>query len=70
MDVKPSYSENNKNKGPQTVSAEESSDEEELAVTAFNIDGVKYLKAADNTIYDFKTHEEVGNWNPALKQIE
>ena len=37
---------------------------QELAVTEFKNEGVKYLKAADNTIYDFKTHEELGEWDP------
>ena len=44
---------------------DDSSDEEELAVTEFKIEGVKYLKAADNTLYDFKTHEEIGEWDPS-----
>jgi len=46
------------------------SDEEELSVTEFKISGVKYLKAADNTLYNFKTHEEIGTWNPKTKEIE
>ena len=50
------------------VSSDE--DEEELAVTEFKIGGKKYLKSADNTIYDIKTHEEIGTWNPKTKQIE
>ena len=67
--------ETNKGKSAATVSppkelevelpSDESSDEEELAVTEFKIEGVKYLKAADNTLYDFKTHEEVGEWDPS-----
>ena len=47
-----------------------SDDEEELAVTEFTINGKKYLKAADNTIYDRNTHEEIGRWNPKTKVIE
>ena len=50
--------------------ASSSEDEEELAVSEFKIDGKKYLKAADDTLYDFKTHEEIGTWNASLKQIE
>ena len=45
-------------------------DDEELAVSEFLISGIKYLKAADNTLYDFKTHEEIGIWNADTKQIE
>ena len=50
----------------------ESSDdeEEELSVTEFKINGVKYLKSADDTIYDFKTHDEIGTWNPKSKKLE
>ena len=50
----------------------ESSDdeEEELSVTEFKINGVKYLKSADDTIYDFKTHDELGTWNPKSKKLE
>jgi len=49
---------------------ESSGDEQELAVTEFKINGEKYLKSADNTIYDINTHEEVGTWNPKTKEIE
>jgi hypothetical protein len=49
---------------------EDEDDEEELAVTEFKISGVKYLKSADNTLYDFTSHEEVGTWNPTTKKIE
>jgi hypothetical protein len=49
---------------------EDEDDEEELAVTEFKISGVKYLKSADNTLYDFTSHEEVGTWNPISKKIE
>ena len=47
-----------------------SDNEEELAVTEFKIAGVKYLKSAENTLYNFKTHEEIGTWNPQTKEIE
>lgn len=58
---------------PSSDSADAESDdeeEEELAVTEFKILGVKYLKSADNTLYDFTSHEEVGTWNPKTKKIE
>ena len=45
------------------------SESEELAVTEFNHDGKKYLKAADNTLYDYSTHEEIGNWNTITRTI-
>ena len=47
-----------------------SEDEEELSVSEFKINGKKYLKAADDTLYDFKTHEEVGTWNKVSMEIE
>ena len=43
---------------------------EELAVTEFTINGKKYLKAEDNTMYLPNTHEEIGHWNPKTKVIE
>lgn len=45
------------------------SDEEELAVTEFTHKGTKYLKAADNTLYDVNTHEEIGLWDPEKNNI-
>ena len=48
---------------------DDDSDAEELAVTEFNHKGVKYLKAADNTLYDVNTHEEVGLWDPDRKKV-
>lgn len=54
----------------ETSGDSSSDDEEELAVTEFKIAGKKYLKSADNTLYDFTTHEEIGTWNPKTKQIE
>ena len=57
---------------PQDLLDNESSDEEEeeLAVVEFKIDGIKYLKASNNTLYCAKTHEEVGIWNPKTKKID
>ena len=46
------------------------SDEEETAVKIVAIDGKKYLKADDNTMYNFETHEELGTWNPETRTIE
>ena len=46
-----------------------SSDEEELAVVQFEYKGKKYLKAADNTLYDIKTHEEVGMWDSGTGKV-
>ena len=51
------------------VAEASSDDEEELAVTEFEILGKKYLKAADNTLYDYKTHEEIGCWDHKRKKI-
>lgn len=51
-------------------SSDDNSDDEELAVCEFKIGKTKYLKAADNTLYDFKTHEEIGKWNPKTKTID
>ena len=48
---------------------EDSDDEEETVVVPFVFKGVKYLKAADNTIYDNETHEEVGVWNEEKQDI-
>ena len=44
-------------------------DEEETVVVPFTFKGVKYLKAADNTIYDINTHEEVGVWDEEKQEI-
>lgn len=49
---------------------EEEEEEEELAVTVFNFKGKKYLKAGDNTIYDFNTHDELGVWNETTNTID
>lgn len=48
---------------------DEDSDEEELAVTEFTHKGKKYLKAADNTLYDVNTHEEIGLWDEERNKI-
>ena len=48
---------------------EDSDDEEETVVVAFTHKGKKYLKAADNTIYDIDSHEEIGTWDEEKKEI-
>ena len=54
----------------EAESEEEESEEEELAVTLFNFKGKKYLKAEDNTVYDFNTHDELGVWNERTNSID
>ena len=48
---------------------DDSDDEEETVVVPFTFKGVKYLKAADNTIYDINTHEELGVWDEEKQEI-
>lgn len=48
---------------------DDSDDEEETVVVPFIFKGVKYLKAADNTIYDINTHEELGVWDEEKQEI-
>ena len=50
--------------------SDEESDEEETPVIMFEIEGKKYLKSGDNTLYDVKTHEPIGMWNTSTKMIE
>jgi len=45
-------------------------EEEAVKVEKFVINGVTYLKSSDNTLYDVKTQEEIGTWNPKTKEIE
>ena len=48
----------------------DTSDEEpSVAVVEFEFKGKKYLKAADNTLYDIKTHEEVGMWDSGTGKV-
>ena len=51
-------------------STDEEKEEEEVEVIIFKIGDVKYLKAADNTLYDFKTHNVIGVWNALTKAID
>jgi len=54
---------------PEPDNDDDSDDEEETVVVPFTFKGVKYLKAADNTIYDINTHEEVGIWDEDKQEI-
>ena len=54
---------------PQPDNDDDSDDDEETVVVPFTFKGVKYLKAADNTIYDINTHEEVGVWDEEKQEI-
>ena len=54
---------------PEPDNDDDSDDEEETVVVPFTFKGVKYLKAADNTIYDINTHEEVGVWDEEKQEI-
>jgi hypothetical protein len=54
---------------PEPENDDDSDDEEETVVAPFTFKGVKYLKAADNTIYDINTHEEVGLWDEEKQEI-
>jgi hypothetical protein len=51
------------------LSAEES-DEVEVEVTPFNLDGSQYYRDADNTLYDPVSHEPVGKYNPETQKLE
>lgn len=54
---------------PEPENDDDIDDEEETVVAPFTFKGVKYLKAADNTIYDINTHEEVGVWDEEKQEI-
>ena len=62
-------SEPKKTATPEPENDDDSDDEEETVVAPFTFKGVKYLKAADNTIYDINTHEEVGVWDEEKQEI-
>lgn len=53
------------------VEPEEESDEEdeELAVVEMVINGKKYLKASDNRVFDYLSHEEIGQYNEKTKEL-
>jgi hypothetical protein len=54
---------------PKNDDDDDSDDDEETVVVPFTFKGVKYLKAADNTVYDNDTHEEVGIWDEEKQEI-
>ena len=60
---------NNKDKVIDNDSDEDNDSEEELTVFEFHFDNQKYLKSEDNTLYDFNTHEEIGEWDMVNKKI-
>ena len=70
--IEPETPKNVEPEPPKNVEPEDeddSDDEEETVVVPFVFKGVKYLKAADNTIYDNETHEEVGVWDEEKQEI-
>jgi hypothetical protein len=42
----------------------------QVKVKRLIVNGVEYLKDGDNILYDSKTKEEIGIWNPVTKTIE
>jgi hypothetical protein len=42
----------------------------EMEVTKFEHDGVTYLKADDDILYDSVSQDEVGVWNSVTKQVD
>ena len=46
------------------------SEEDELPVSEFDIEGKTYLKAADDILYDQETQEPVGVWNNETRAID
>lgn len=44
------------------------SEEEEIKVIRFKHEGVDYLKDANDTLYDPKTSDVVGYWDPETKE--
>ena len=60
---------NNKKEESDRLELEDEDAEEELAVIEFTHNGVKYLKAEDNTLYDVESHDEVGLWDPKKKIV-
>lgn len=59
----------NKKEKSDRLELEDEDSEEELAVIEFTHNGVKYLKAGDNTLYDVESHDEVGLWDPKKKIV-
>ena len=48
----------------------DSDSEPEMEVKAFDWQGVSYLKADDNVLYNPESHEEVGIWNETLMKVD
>jgi hypothetical protein len=60
---------------PKAVSALTTAKEPEekvakITVTGFEFNGIKYFKSKENVVYDPKTREEIGIWNPITETIE
>lgn len=53
---------------PKTVSEEPKP--KKITVKRLIVNGVEYLKDGNNILYDSKTKEEIGIWNPETKTIE
>ena len=49
---------------------ESEDDEEELVVTKFEWEGVKYLKDGEDYLFDPETQEEIGTWNAEEQKVE
>ena len=49
---------------------EEEEEEGEVAVEEFEFEGKKYLKSANNVLYDMETQDEIGVWNEKEKKVE
>ena len=56
--------------GYTELAAEEEEEEEAIEVKAFEHKGKKYLKSADNVVYDAETQDTVGMWNPVTEVID
>ncbi len=56
--------------GYTELAAEEEEEEEAIEVKAFEHKGKKYLKSADNVVYDAETQDTVGMWNPVTECID
>ena len=52
------------------VVEEELEEEGEVAVEEFEFEGKKYLKSANNVLYDMETQDEIGVWNDKEKKVE
>ena len=50
-------------------SEDESDDDECATVERFEYNGTVYLKAEDNTLYDYTTHEVFGEWDSENNEV-